>query len=321
MDQRNDFRDLQVHTVFSPICCQQNDLFRTSDSIVVLTFDDNYVDQSANLILSVRKYHPEQVSFICICPRLRPENISALLELPIGIQVRCYGFTAEFSAGRWSTCAVLRLFCPWLLEEQIHRVLYLDSDILCTGSIRNLFEAEVPCIAMASEISGNVSPSRQETFRNDFPTQVYCNSGVVIFNLDYLRSHHSFGEFYTVLSDMLGKYTYLDQDFLNRFFMGKIEYLNPFQYNFQAYELLGTPMYRSALRLCALIHFSVGKPWKFRTRMPLIRLYRKHSLYPAMIRQVNLAAVKRIPYLPIAYARRALSPLRQACRERREKRA
>lgn len=298
--------------VFSLVCKEQNAKFKASDNIVLLTFDDNYLDQSINLILSIAHHNPENVSYICVCPPLRRENIDTLMAIPCGIQLRCYEFTANFNSGRWSTCAVLRLFCPWLLEEDIHRLVYMDSDIQCSGSIQPLFDMKLSCIAMAGEVSGNVSRARAVTYRAEFPTEVYCNSGVVVFNLDYLRNEHTFEEFFGELSSMLGKYTYLDQDFLNRFFMGRIQYLNPYQYNFQAYELLGGEMYPKALRDCRLIHFSVGKPWKYQSRLPLIRLYLKHSYYEPMIRKVKKTYLQRILYSPIAFARRTLSPVKQA---------
>ena len=245
---------MRYEDVFSLTLQEQNSAFSAGHNIVLLTFDDNYLDQSINLIQSIARHNSKNVSFICVCPPLRRENVETLLSIPEGVQLRCYEFTADFRSGRWSTCAVLRLFCPWLLEEDIHRVVYMDSDILCSGSIQDLFDMVVPCIAMAGEISGNVSRERKETYRAAYPTKVYCNSGVVVFNLDYLRYTHCFEEFFQTLSDMLGKYKYLDQDFLNRFFMDRIEYLNPYRFNFQAYEVLGSEMYAKSLRDCRLIH-------------------------------------------------------------------
>ena len=307
---------MRFEEVFSLILKEENDRFHAHDNIVLLTFDDNYLHQSINLIRSIDVQHPKGVSYICICPPLKQESIDALMAVPCGIQLRCYEFTADFRSGRWSTCAVLRLFCPWLLEEDIHRLVYMDSDILCSGSIQDLFDMDVPCIAMASEISGNVSRERKETYRKEYPTKVYCNSGVVVFNLDYLRKVHTFEEFFNALSAMLGKYQYLDQDFLNRFFMGRIEYLNPYRFNFQAYEVLGSQMYEKALRDCRLIHFSVGKPWKYKTRLPLINLYLKYSHHGPMIDSVKSIRRKRILYSPIAFARSILSPIKQAMKNR-----
>ena len=124
---------IQPEDVFTLTGVHQNVAFSCSDHIVLLTFDDNYLDQSINLILSIARHNPRGVSFICICPQLKEESIGALLALVQGIQVRCYRFSLDFQMGRWALSAILRLFCPWLLDASIHTVLYMDSDILCTG--------------------------------------------------------------------------------------------------------------------------------------------------------------------------------------------
>lgn len=285
----------------------ENQNFSSKDNIVVLTFDDNYLCQSVNLILSIAHYHPEGVSFLCICPPLKEENQQILLNLEQGVQIRCYEGREDFSTGRWVSGAVLRLFCPWLLGKEFHRVLYLDGDMLCTGSLDGLFSMDVPLLAMCSEISGNVSPSRMQTVRPYLPGHIYCNSGMVLFNLDALRQRYTFEAVYGQLKAWKGTFAYLDQDFLNVFFQGKITVLNPYFYNCQAYELRKTEFWKPALRQCCLIHYSVGKPWVYKTRLKLIRLYLKHSRYAPMTRWVRKAYVLSLLYCPIRIARRICS--------------
>lgn len=287
----------------------QNSRFHPDDNIILLTFDDNYMDQSVNLILSIAKYHTDGVSFVCVCPPLRQENSELLLSLSQGIQLRCYKSAADLSSGRWVSSAVLRLFSPWLLEGDIHRVLYMDSDILCTGSLQPLFDAEIPFVGMCNEISGNTSPTQQRTIRPYLPTQIYYNSGVTVFNLDSLRENYTFEAIYDALSDLKGQVVYLDQDFLNIYFQGKITGLNAFHYNFQAYELYKTRFYKNALKNCRLIHFSVGKPWLYKTKLHFIRLYLKHSQYPPMIAKVKKAYIMSLLYSPVRIARRIASRL------------
>lgn len=285
----------------------QNDRFSESDNIVLLTFDDNYMDQSVNLILSIARYHPAGVSFVCICPPLRQENYENLLGLSQGVQIRSYVGAEDLSTGRWVSGAVLRLFCPWLLEESFHRLVYMDSDILCTGKLDVLFEADIPLVGMCSEISGNVSPGRLEVIRPMMPSQIYCNSGVLAMNLDGFRQGYTFEQIYEGVRSLHGKVYYLDQDFLNIYFQGKITVLNPFFFNFQAFELRKTEFYKPALRQCSLIHFSVGKPWLYKTRLRFILLYLKHSQYLPMIRKVRRTLAKSIAYSPIRIARRIAS--------------
>ena len=308
-----------VEQIFSLKLQEQNERFSPKDHIVLLTFDDNYIEQSINLILSISHHHPQGVSFICVGPQLKEENVNLLLSLAQGIQVRCYDFSLDYQMGRWALSAVLRLFCPWLLGNEIHRVLYMDSDILCSGSLQELFVAEVPCIAMCTEISGNVGKYQQETIRKCSPTRIYCNSGVVIFNLEYLRKNHTFSEIFSALNGYNGKFYYLDQDFLNVYFGSKIEVLNAFHYNFQPHELYGTPYFKSALKNCRLIHFSVGKPWLYKSRLFLIRLYLKHSKYEPMIRRVRKTFRMSLLYSPIRFARHTLSPFKQAWLARKDR--
>lgn len=188
----------------------------------------------------------------------------------------------------------------------------MDSDMLCTGSLQELFDLDVPCLAMCNEISGNVSQTQEMTVRRHLPARIYCNSGVSVFNLDYFRKEHTFHEIYTELNKMRDDIVYPDQDFLNIYFQDRITYLNAFYYNFQAYELKETKFYKAALKVCRLIHFSVGKPWLYKSRLYLMQLYLKHSLYPPMIQKVKKTMAKRILYLPIATARHMLSPFKQA---------
>lgn len=301
-----------VDQIFDLKLARQNARFCMQDNIVLLTFDDNYMDQSVNLILSIAKHNPNNVSYICVGPMLKEENINTLLSLNVGIQVRCYDFSLDYEMGRWALSAVLRLFCPWLLSGEIHRVLYMDSDILCSGSLDELFNKNVACIAMCNEISGNVNKYQQDVVRKYNPTEIYCNSGVVVFNLDYLRTNYTFADIFTALNGYNGILHYLDQDFLNIYFKGQIDVLNAFHYNFQAYELYGTKYYQRALDNCRLIHFSVGKPWLYKSHPEYIRLYLEHSVYPAMICRIKKVRIKSFLYTPIRLGRRMLSPIKQA---------
>ena len=113
----------RAEEIFQLQFCQENPKFSPLDSIILLTFDDNYLDQSVNLMLSVAKYHPSGVSFVCTCPVLKESSIDILMGLPIGVQVKCYDFSLDWELGRWALSGGLRLFSPWMLREAIHRVL------------------------------------------------------------------------------------------------------------------------------------------------------------------------------------------------------
>ena len=306
--------------VFSLHFSHQTALFAPLDNNIQLTFDDNYLDQTVNLMYSIIRHNPSGISFVCTCPVLSQKSVDVLMSLPFGIQLKCFAFALDLETGRWALSTVLRLFSPWFLDQEIHKVLYMDSDILCCGSLQPLFDLEVPGIAMCNEISGNTGKYQQDMIRPILPAQIYCNAGVTLFNLDYLRARYSFADIYGELQDRNGVFHYLDQDILNVFFRDNLLVLNAFHYNFQPHELKGTPFFKNALRNCRLIHFSVGKPWLYKSRLYLMRLYLKHSSYPPMIAMVMKTVAKRILYLPIATGRRMLSPIKQAILAARENR-
>lgn len=278
--------------------------FCHQDRIVLLTFDDNYVDQSINLILSILKYHPSGVSFLCLCPVLTEENQHTLLSAGIPVRLVCFAHTPLISTRTWPACSIFRLFSPWLLDAKIHKVLYLDSDILCCGNIQALLDAEPSYLALCGEISGNVSPSQQQVITKFLPTEVYCNSGVCVINLDAFRQQYSFDSFLSLLLAHQADLQYPDQDFLNYFFRDKTVILNGLLYNFQPHELWGSALYPQVLRNCRLIHFSYSKPWRYRSELFLVQLYLRHSEYPPMIRKVkalrwkNALHIHTITHLP-----------------------
>lgn len=263
-----------------------NTHFSPNDNIILLTFDDNYVDQSINLILSIAAHNEAAISFICICPELSADNLAALLALEQGIQINCCEIREQFTTQKWPLCSMFRLLAPWILDNNIKRILYLDSDTICTGDLQPLFHVDVPCIAMGNEIQQNVyfMPS----IRRFIPTEIYCNSGVLIMNLDYFRDHHSADEIIQKFKDTYTHFDYPDQDYLNIEFNRKITYINGFQYNFIPNLLMQQRLiYAAAVKNAKILHFATTKPWEFYTKPKLALLYYKNSRYPSMIRRMR----------------------------------
>ncbi len=281
---------LNSDNIFELVLIRQNKRFCAQDNLIMLTFDDNYVDQTINLILSVMKNHSKPISFYCVCLKLNEENVQKLLELEVGLQVRIYNFNYEVNTGHWPKTTLLRVFSPWLLDLCVEKILYLDSDILCSGSLTELFEMNVPYIAMGNEISGNVSNGNRKgkkSFIEEYPMQIYCNAGVVLINLKNIRSEYDFGKVFKNCCNICEEYYCNDQDFLNIFFIDKITYFNGLCFNFQAYELKGTVFYQYALMNCRLIHFSSEKPWKDTADREIMRIYLKYSLYLPIRKRVK----------------------------------
>ena len=274
-----------------------------NDHIVLLTFDDNYVDQSINLILSILKQHPAGVSFVCLCPTLSPANAETLMSVVRPLRLICYNHTPIIPTTNWPACTMFRLFAPWLLDSEIHKVVYLDSDMLCTGSLQALFDADPVCLAMCNEIAGNIFAEQQQCITAYLPYEIYCNAGMCVMNLDSFRSLYSFDSFVELLLQHQKDLHFPDQDFLNFFLRDNTVILNGFSYNFQPYEFKGSRYYKQALANCKLIHFSFMKPWFYKTDLYLIQLYLRYSDYPPMIRKTKTARRKSMLHSVVRFTR------------------
>ena len=296
---------------FKLISKKSNALFNINDNIVLLTFDVNYVDQSVNLMESIIKYNKE-VSFICLCTQLNETFMRVLMERRYGICVYEYSVNLNNSninliEGRWPVVTLFRLFSPWLIEENIAEVLYLDSDMICKGDIHELLDMknEEYLIALCNEIRGNIV--QMDFFFLIFEKDIYCNAGTLKVNVDKMRIQYNPQDILNVLKEKASWFVFNDQDLLNYYFHDKIMYLNNFLYNFQAYELRKSNIYKAAVNKAKIIHFSIGKPWDYKANFDLIKLYLSLSSYEPMIRRCKKAYIKRLLMLPILVVQKVIS--------------
>jgi len=297
--------------VFRILNEQHNAQFIENDKMILLTFDDNYVDQTINLIMSILAYNPECV-FICLCPELTKENTDKLLQTDGGIKILTLIIDSTIDTKNWPITTIFRVFAPWILDNTISDILYMDSDFVCTGDISELLHFVPRYIAMCPEINASVKQNMLDYFFSVHPLSLYCNAGVVKFNCDSIRSDYTLQQVLDAFWESLQYTHYLDQDFLNIFFGEKIDIINNFLYNFQAYELLGSPMYEKVIKSCALIHFTIGKPWNYKTPRTLIKLYYKHTKYDAMKKRMKTVMHKNLIYIILRSPKKTIESLCKA---------
>lgn len=275
--------------------CRENSRYSAQDEIILLTFDNNIIGPTLNLMHSIRQHNDRKISFACMCYQLSEENKEKLLSADFGVKLYLCELTVALDSRQWPIVAFFRLLSPWVLEPEIQRVLYLDSDILCSGDLTDLFELEVPAIAMGNEIAANINPVQQAQIGKRLPTQIYCNSGVLVMNYGYFRSHFTPNGIVTELLEMAEELLFPDQDYLNLKFQGHITYINGFKYNF----LPGWVPLRETLENCRLIHFADRpKPWNPKCRFRMVYLYYRYTTEPEMkqkMKRVLLRSALRIP--------------------------
>ena len=166
-----------------------------------------------------------------------------------------------------------RVFLPEILSEEITKVIYLDSDVIVSGSLRGLWDFSLKDTdPIGACIDTNVVEPGAHN-RVDTPMSIpYCNSGVLLINLDCWRREGLQQQMCVVAREH--QFPLLDQDAINYLFKDRIKIL-PFEYNVQlGFYLSGcdymTGIYKvsetfdKALQSPVVIHYSFPeKPWGY----------------------------------------------------------
>lgn len=141
----------------------------------------------------------------------------------------------KIGAGSWngSLATWLKMFVLDEIPKSVDQLLYLDSDVLVRGSLKELADMDLEGYAAGAVIDSNVRYSRDRLKLK----QPYVNAGVIYFNLKEFRKHDLQKKMLRHLEENIDRYPINDQDLLNDFFRGHILLLDP-RYNFQMPHML-----------------------------------------------------------------------------------
>ena len=169
--------------------------------------------------------------------------------------------------GYLNISAYYRLLAPELIDE--NKILYLDSDLIVRRSLKSLFEIDLSNVAVAAVQDPYFDWHKQLEMD---ATAHYLNSGVMLMNLEYMRTHAIAQKAFDFVLRSPNSIKYADQCALNSVLNGNWCHLDP------TYNLFG---YYWSLRLARksnyselqciealndphIVHFTgAKKPWHF----------------------------------------------------------
>lgn len=196
-----------------------------------------------------------------------------------------------------------RLLFTDLFDKDIHRLIYLDGDMIITGSLRPLWETDLDGYAVGAVT--DMSEGIHDYSRLGYPASLgYFNAGMLLVNLDYWREHGVKEQFLEIIHHHPERIKYHDQDVMNIVFCQSKKML-PFRYNFQdgfmyKPERMEMDLKRYAKQIDeaaahpVIIHYtSTAKPWHVECLNPLTPLWWQ-SL--ATTGWKGYRAVRRFPY-------------------------
>jgi UDP-glucose:(galactosyl)LPS alpha-1,2-glucosyltransferase len=155
---------------------------------------------------------------------------------------------------RFSGAIYYRLLLPEILAGVVRRVIYLDADIICLGSIASI--AGVPMEGKIAAAVPDVPRSQAANKRNIglVSDEPYFNSGVLYIDVDNWNLAHVTQDVVRALLSSDGRFPYPDQDALNTVLAGKVSYLD------RRWNTLF--VYMEADADTVFLHYLNDKPWQ-----------------------------------------------------------
>lgn len=173
-----------------------------------------------------------------------------------------------------SAAAYYRLVLPYVLDESVERVLYLDCDIM----VRKNLEEYYDCSMKDSYVAGSHDiEEEQHSKRLNLP--FYINSGVLLMNTKEIKQNFSLEKMLSETNRLMNQdeITCGDQDIINVLFHEKVFFL-PDSFNFQRcihkkYVL----QHKEEVNKAAVVHFITSdKPWFSTYVFPYTREYYRY---------------------------------------------
>lgn len=203
--------------------------------------------------------------------------------------------------------------------SDVDRVIYLDADVLVTGSMEDLWQQPLGDAALGA-VANVVEPAmRSHVSSLGLPRGAsYFNAGVLLIDLCWWREHDCGERLSDVALAGAGALPWFDQDALNVVFAGRWKPLAP-RWNAQnslwswapwAVEVFGWEAVHEATTAPAILHFegpSLNKPWHYLCQHPWRGEYRSTAARtpwagvpledrtPATVLIARLPPARRIP--------------------------
>ena len=246
---------------------------------LLVTLDQHYFAQLQVLLTSLRLNQPGERLALYLIHRQIPEELLEQLtswcvknEIELSIlQAPEEVFQSAPVSKQYPREMYYRLLAGNILPKDLHRILYLDPDILVINPLRPLWETDIDGYLFAAaahtgktELANDVNRLRLGV---DHP---YYNSGVLLMNLDRCRQEINPEKLFADTQAHRSELVLPDQDLLNLLYGNQISSLSDALWNYDArnysnYLLRSGGVYdwRWVMEHTSILHFcGKAKPWK-----------------------------------------------------------
>lgn len=222
---------------------------------ICISADDKFIELGAIALYSAVYYaNPNtSFSFYIIDNGISVENRNRVLSLFNREDVSVEFINAndieeelgmKINVGRWTLSAFQRLYISDFLPQDVHRVLYLDCDMLVRGQLDELYETDLEekyVIAGALDCISEQNKINIGLTGKDF----YINSGMLMIDIDRWKSFSVREKSAEYMKNNIKYLQFPDQDTINFILKNRIKIV-PLKYN--AHTVLFNYKYDEVLR-------------------------------------------------------------------------
>ncbi|MDF7668243.1 glycosyltransferase family 8 protein [Lactobacillus sp. ESL0703] len=248
---------------------------------ILVTIDQNYIKPLEVMMYSLKLNNLEQQMRIWIIyDNISTSALTALQNFgqKIGIQVEALAMNADFTFPEsllnlhdYPQEMYFRLLSGKILPSNLHRIIYLDPDILVINSIRSLWDLDLQGKMFAAavhegltDIMSSINNIRLGT------TTAYFNSGIMLMDLDQMRQKVKLDDLTNAINEHHDTLILPDQDILNYLYGEDILQIPETQWNYDAraysvYLTRSTGEYNLewVMQNTSILHFcGKPKPWQ-----------------------------------------------------------
>ena len=194
-----------------------------TDEITIFLLDLGITDENKKKINGVVSYFGRRIEYIQVN--------DSVIENYIGAKVPAhYGSLATYA----------RLCAPVMYPKSIHRLIYIDSDMIINGSMEELWNldmrekivAAVPEVFDLDTIAGRSGEERRIAKKHE----IYFNAGLLLINVENWKKF-SFESSVRNAARSMKEFCHKDQSILNNALDNKYLYRLPCKYNFTLHYL------------------------------------------------------------------------------------
>ena len=210
---------------------------------LLVTVDKNYIQPLQVMLTSLYMNNPgEDVELYLLHSKLQEKELEPL-EKQCGrlgykffpVKIEDSWFSQAPVTKQYPREMYYRLLAPCFLPQKLHRILYLDPDILVINSLKPLWETDMKGRLFAAaahtgktNLANNINQVRLGT------THKYFNSGVLLINLDQGRKEILPEEIFQYAGEHAKELLLPDQDILNAVFGSRTLELDDYLWNYDA---------------------------------------------------------------------------------------